>query len=44
VSFDFIAPLREQIRALRAQIPGAPQPAPAILGARHAHPPAPHRR
>ena len=41
VSFDFIAPLREQIRALRAQIPGAPQPAPGIPGMRLAHPFAP---
>ncbi len=32
VSFGFIGPLRDQIRTLRAQIPGAPQPRPGIPG------------
>ncbi len=31
VSFDFIGPLRDQIRALRAQIPNAPQPVPGAM-------------
>ncbi len=34
VSFDFIGPLRDQIRTLRAQIPGAPQPVSGIPGMR----------
>lgn len=39
VSFDFIGPLRDQIRALRAQIPNAPQPSPGIAGMRLPGPP-----
>jgi protease PrsW len=39
VSFDFIGPLRDQIRALRAQIPNAPQPSPGIPGMRLPGPP-----
>ncbi|MFO0652749.1 MAG: PrsW family intramembrane metalloprotease [Polyangiales bacterium] len=44
VSFDFIGPLRDQIRALRAQIPNAPQPVSGIPGMRLPGPPPPGPR